>query len=48
MNTQQRMDYILHNDQYIRRYMAQHDAEVAGRKKAKTSMIKGILKWLKK
>ena len=45
MNTQQRMHYILHNDEYIRRYMAQHDAEVKTRK---PSMIKGLLKWLQK
>lgn len=45
MNTQQRMHYILHNDEYIRRYMAQHDAEV---KQRKTSVIKGLLKWLQK
>ena len=45
MNTQQRMDYILNNERYIRAYMALHDAEVRQRK---PSMIKGLLKWLKK
>lgn len=45
MNTQQRRDYILNNDKYIRRYMAIHDAEVRARK---PSMIKGLLKWLQK
>ena len=45
MNTQQRMHYILHNDEYIRRYMAQHDAEVKARK---PGMIKGLIKWLQK
>lgn len=45
MNTQQRRDYILNNDQYIQRYMALHDAEVRQRK---PSMIKGLLKWLQK
>jgi hypothetical protein len=45
MNTQQRMDYILNNERYIREYMAQHDAEV---KQRKPNMIKGLLKWLQK
>lgn len=45
MNTQQRMDYILNNDQYIRMYMAQHDAEVRARKQTK---LKGFLSWLRK
>ena len=45
MNTQQRMDYILNNERYILEYMAQHDAEVTQRK---TSIIKGLLKWLQK
>lgn len=45
MNTQQRMDYILNNDRYIREYMAQHDAEVQARKQTK---LQGLLKWLKK
>ncbi len=47
MNTQQRMHYILHNDEYIRRYMALHDQEVKQRKQNQ-SMIKGLLKWLQK
>lgn len=46
MNTQQRMDYILNNERYIRTYMAQHDAEVKQRNKP--NMIKGLLKWLQK
>jgi hypothetical protein len=45
MNTQQRMHYILHNDEYIRRYMAQHDVEVRARR---PGLIKGLLKWLQK
>lgn len=45
MNTQQRMDYILNNNQYIQRYMAIHDAEVKARKQTKR---KGFLSWLKK
>lgn len=45
MNTQQRMDYILNNDQYIRMYMAMHDAEV---KQRKPKIFKGLLSWLKK
>ena len=45
MNTQQRMDYILNNDKYIQRYMAQHDAEVKARKQTK---LQGFLSWLKK
>ena len=45
MNAQQRMDYILNNDQYIRMYMAIHDAEVKQRKQTK---LQGFLSWLKK
>lgn len=45
MNTQQRRDYILNNDKYIQRYMAQHDAEVRDRR---TSKLQGLLKWLQK
>lgn len=46
MNTQQRTDYILNNERYIREYMAQHDAEVRAKKSKST--FKGLLKWLKK
>jgi hypothetical protein len=46
MNTQQRMDYILNNERYIRAYMAHHDAEVQAKKQQ--NKFKGFLKWLKK
>ncbi len=43
MTTQQRMDYILNNDRYIREYMALHDAEVRAKKPA--NILRGLLKW---
>lgn len=46
MTKEQRRDYILNNERYIREYMAQHDAEVRARKE--TNFFKGLLKWVKK
>jgi len=47
MNTQQRMDYILNHERYIREYMTLHDEEVRQRKQQK-NIFKGLLKWLQK
>ncbi len=46
MTKEQRRDYILNNDRYIRGYMAQHDAEVRAKKPA--NIFKGLLKWVKR
>ncbi len=46
MTKEQRRDYILNNDRYIREYMALHDAEV--RAKKPENIFKGLLKWVKR
>lgn len=45
MNTQQRMDYILNNEKYIKMYMNMHDEEV--KNKTFIQKVKGFLKWQK-